>query len=290
MLINNGEGNGIVGEDHVSLRPVEQPRMARIIEVVPETTGLCSVWVEHVMPFEPGQFIMVWIPELDEKPYAISETAPGRVALLVRARGPFSTRLSAMKPGEQIGLRGPYGHGFSLKPGGVIVAGGCGIALLAPLKDRLSDAPLIFGAQSANEVIYRKRFPDARICTDDGSLGRRGFPTELLKSELDRRAVSIVYTCGPEVMMRAVFDLCESYRVECQAALERYMKCGFGICGQCACGEMLVCRDGPVFNSAALRRMEDFGRTARIKTGGRVPVQEYVKDKGCSVRATRTDS
>src|SRR5208283_2059057 len=141
--------------------------------------------------------------------------------------------------------------GFDLKSGGVIVAGGCGIALLAPLKDRLADAPLIFGAMSANEIVYRKRFPDERICTDDGSLGMRGLPTELLKAELERRAVSVVYTCGPEVMMRAVFDLCEARGVECQAALERYMKCGFGLCGQCACGEMLVCRDGPVFNSAA---------------------------------------
>jgi dihydroorotate dehydrogenase electron transfer subunit len=290
MAINNGKVNGIVGNEQASLRSVEQPRMARIVEVHPETTGLCSLWVEHVMPFQPGQFIMVWVPELDEKPYAISQAAPGRIAMLVRARGPFSTRLSGMKPGEQIGLRGPYGRGFGLKPGGVIVAGGCGIAILAPLKDRLPDAPLIFGAQSANEVVYRKRFPDARICTDDGSLGTHGLPTELLKAELDRRAVSVVYTCGPEVMMRAVFDLCEARGVECQAALERYMKCGFGVCGQCVCGEMLVCRDGPVFNSAALRRMEDFGRTARIKTGGRVSVQEYVKDKGCSVRAPGTEN
>ena len=68
------------------------------------------------------------------------------------------------------------------------------------------------------------------------------------------------------------------------------MKCGFGLCGQCSCGEMLVCRDGPVFGSEALRRMEEFGRVARLKTGGRVPVQEYVKDKGCSVRATRTEN
>jgi dihydroorotate dehydrogenase electron transfer subunit len=279
-----------VGNEKTNLRPIEQPRMMRIIEVHQETTGLCSIWVEGAIPFHPGQFIMVWVPELDEKPYAVSQTAPGRMAMLVRARGPFSTHLSGMKPGEQIGLRGPYGRGFTLKPGGVIVAGGCGMAILAPLKDRLPDAPLIFGALSANEVIYRKRFPDARICTDDGSLGVHGLPTELLKVELDRRPVSIVYTCGPEVMMRAVFDLCEARGVECEAALERYMKCGFGLCGQCACGEMLVCRDGPVFNSASLRRMEEFGRTARLKTGGRVSVQEYVKDKGCSVRVKKAEN
>jgi len=79
--------------------------------------------------------------------------------------------------------------------------------------------------------------------------------------------------------MRAIFDLCERYKVECQAALERYMKCGFGVCGQCACGEMLVCQDGPVFNSDALRRMEEFGREARLKSGRRVSIQEYADGK-----------
>ena len=107
---------------------------------------------------------------------------------------------------------------------------------------------------------------------------------------LERGEAKTVYTCGPEVMMRALFALCEEFDVECQAALERYMKCGFGICGQCVCGEMLVCRDGPVFSSDALRRMEEFGRTARLKTGGRVPVQEFLKDPGCAVPTKKAES
>lgn len=256
---------------------VEQPEMARIVESRDEAPGLRTIWLERELAVQPGRFIMVWAPGLDEKPYAVSETAPGRIALLVRRRGPFSSRLSEMRPGERVGLRGPYGRGFVPKAGGALVAGGCGIAILAPLKELLPDAPLIFGAQTAAEIIYRKRFPDARICTDDGSAGHHGLPTDLLRADLDRGGVRVVYTCGPEVMMRAVFDLCESRGVECQAALERYMKCGFGICGQCACGEMLVCRDGPVFDSDELRGMEEFGRTARLKTGGRVSIQEYAQ-------------
>ena len=81
--------------------------------------------------------------------------------------------------------------------------------------------------------------------------------------------------------MRVVFDLCEKHGVECQAALERYMKCGFGLCGQCACGDQLVCQDGPVFGSAALRRMEEFGRSARLKSGRKVPLKEYADGRSC---------
>jgi dihydroorotate dehydrogenase electron transfer subunit len=212
---------------------------------------------------------------VDEKPYTVSAVRTGRIAVTVRRRGPFSGKLIETAPGEWIGVRGPYGRGFDLRARGVIVAGGCGIATVAPLKDRAPETPLIFGAKTAEEILFRDRFPDMQVCTDDGSLGHHGFPTDLLKPVLERGEADVVYTCGPEVMMRAVFALCEQHRVECQAALERYMKCGFGVCGQCTCGDQLVCQDGPVFGSEALRRMDEFGRTARLKSGQRVTLQEY---------------
>lgn len=261
------------------MKNVEQPVMAEVVEVVEEASGLRTLWLDHAMPFEPGQFIMVWIPGVDEKPYTVSAMTGGRLAITVRQRGPFSARLIELAAGDRVGVRGPYGHGFDRKPGGVILAGGCGIATVALLKDRLPETPMIFGAKSADELIFQERFPDMEICTDDGSAGFRGFPTEWLKKRLERGGVTTVYTCGPEVMMRAVFLLCESHGVECQAALERYMKCGFGVCAQCTCGDQLVCQDGPVFSSAALRGMDEFGRTARLKSGRRVTIQEYVNGK-----------
>ena len=255
--------------------------MAHIVEVCDETRDVRTIWLDREMAFQPGQFIMVWIPGVDEKPYAISATAPGRIAMTVRRRGPFSSRLTQMRPGDALGLRGPYGKGFVMKPGGVIVSGGCGIAILAPFKDAMPDAPLICGAQTADDILFRQRFPDMQICTDDGSAGHHGFPTDLLRPMLERGEAKTVYVCGPEVMMRAVFSLCESRGVECQAALERYMKCGFGVCGQCSCGEMLVCRDGPVFDSSALRQMEEFGLKARLKSGKCVAIQEYADWRSC---------
>lgn len=260
---------------------VELPVMARVLDVRDEAEDLRTLWLDRDMAFHPGQFVMVWVPELDEKPYTVSAVRPGRVAITIRRRGVFSSRLMELRPGDQVGLRGPYGKGYVLKPGGVLVAGGCGLAVLAPLKDALPAAPLIFGAKTRGEFIFLDRFPDMLLCTDDGSAGHRGFPTDLLRPRLERGEVKVVYTCGPEIMMKAVFDLCEKHGVECQAALERYMKCGFGLCAQCTCGDQLVCLDGPVFANAALRRMEEFGRWARLKSGQKVTLQQYANGKSC---------
>ncbi len=260
---------------------VEQPVMARVMEAQDDAPELRTLWLERKMKFQPGQFVMIWIPELDEKPYAVSAQAPGHIAITVRKRGAFSTRLMEMRPGDQVGVRGPYGHGFVPKPDGAIIAGGCGLAMVATLKEAHPEMPLFFGAKTSDEVIFRDRFPDMEVCTDDGSTGYRCFPTDRLRPRLERGEFKTVYTCGPEVMMRAVFDLCEKHGVECQAALERYMKCGFGLCGQCTCGDQLVCQDGPVFDSKALRRMEEFGRSARLKSGQKVSLQDYANWRSC---------
>jgi len=254
--------------------PGEQvPRMARVTDVREEAKDVRTLRLEGTMEFQPGQFVMVWIPRLDEKPYTLSAVTAEYVEITIRRRGPFSSRLMELRPGERVGLRGPYGKGFVAQPDPIIVAGGCGLAPLAPLKDSLPDAPLICGAQTADELMFRQRFPDMQICTDDGSAGYHGFPTDLLRECLEKSRQHTVYTCGPEAMMYAVFSVCEEYAVPCQAGMERYMKCGFGVCGQCTCDDQLVCLDGPVFDSEALRRMREFGHTTRLKDGRRAFVK-----------------
>ena len=76
-------------------------------------------------------------------------------------------------------------------------------------------------------------------------------------------------------MMKKIFDICEKNDIECQASLERFMFCGFGICGSCVCDDMLVCKDGPVFNSKQLKQMKDFGRYAKLKSGKKVTLKKY---------------
>ena len=222
--------------------------------------------------FVPGQFFMVWLPRLDEKPYAVSFLGDGRVGITVQQRGPFSTALTELTPGARVGLRGPFGRGFrgaaDHDPSRVaIVGGGCGTAVLAPMARRLPGATVVQGARSANVILRPEGLGEQVVFTDDGSDGRQGFPTEWLVEQAEAGAVDAVYTCGPEVMMAAVAELCRGAGMACQAGLERYMKCGIGVCGQCECDGQRVCVEGPVFDLADLARMPSFGRRRRDKTG-----------------------
>jgi dihydroorotate dehydrogenase electron transfer subunit len=78
-------------------------------------------------------------------------------------------------------------------------------------------------------------------------------------------------------MLARVFEACERHGVECQLNLERYMRCGFGVCGACAMGKWLVCKDGPVFSSEQLRQVQDFGNGAMLKSGRAVPIKEFAE-------------
>jgi len=110
--------------------------------------------------------------------------------------------------------------------------------------------------------------------TDDGSFGHKGFCTECLLETLSSQKIDMVYCCGPEVMMKKVLDICREKGIPAEMSLERYMKCGFGVCGSC-CLEgtgWRVCRDGPVFTSEQLSKVTGFGREKRDAAGRRVNV------------------
>ena len=257
------------------------PTIYRVMENEAETDDTRVIWFGGRMSFQPGRFFMVWLPGIDEKPYAISHLADGYFGITVEKRGRFSTALCGVKKGDGVGFRGPYGRGFDAEGARLcIVAGGMGIAALARLHQADPEAPVLYGARTADEIIYRARFNEMRFFTDDGSFGEKGFPTDALPEVIDEHRIDLVYTCGPEVMMHRVFAICEEHHIECQASLERYMKCGLGLCGMCACDDRLVCRDGPVFGTELLRRLTDFGRTAMGPDGARVPLDDYFRPKG----------
>jgi len=223
---------------------------------------------------------MVWAPRVDEKPYVISYLDEDRFAITVQQRGPFSALLCSMKGGEKLGFRGPYGSGFrGIEPlaagsGSALIGGGCGMAGLRLLKEALPESTLVQGAQTKEDLVFLDRFPDQIVFTDDGSAGEKGLPTQWLSESVARGRLRQVYTCGPELMMFRVVDICRRGGVACQASLERYMKCGMGLCGQCECDGRRVCVEGPVFDAAELADMPSFGRVKRDKAGRAVDVAE----------------
>jgi dihydroorotate dehydrogenase electron transfer subunit len=228
--------------------------------------------------FLPGQMVMVWLPRLDEKPYTVSYLDEEEFGVTVVMRGEFSARLHELGPGDPVGFRGPYGRPFSppQHPArAVAVGGGCGMATLALLAEDFPSLHIIQGARNASELFFTRRFPVMELCTEDGSCGHRGVPTEVLETALAEGRYDQVYACGPELMLSSLFEVCRRHATACQFSLERYMKCGIGVCGQCDCDGMLVCRDGPVFDGEQLSRMPSFGRFARMSTGRRVSIEDY---------------
>jgi dihydroorotate dehydrogenase electron transfer subunit len=135
---------------------------------------------------------------------------------------------------------------------------------------------LAVGARTAEELLFIDRLADVsgrpvHVATDDGTAGHHGFVTDLARRVLEDGGADRVYTCGPEVMMRKVAEACWRQEVPFQASLERYMKCGVGLCDACAAGHLLVCRDGPVFDGDDLRDVPDFGAFRRGPSGERAP-------------------
>jgi dihydroorotate dehydrogenase electron transfer subunit len=259
------------------LQKNDLPRVLPISKVVKEGKNQLSVFVKCNDPANPGQFYMLWIPGIDAKPFAISYHKKGELGFTSSAIGPFTKEFAKLKKGDKIGLLGPYGNSFSIKKNACIVAGGIGISSVSTLIDKLKGSTIIYGARSKNHLVFLKRYKNKKlnVTTDDGSYGIKGFTTNVLEKLLKEGKIKIVYTCGPEIMMKKVLELCNKYKVECEASLERYMSCAFGICGKCMINDKIVCIDGPIFNSKQLSNMSEFGKFARLKTGKKVTIKEY---------------
>lgn len=265
----------------------EQPIILKIDKIIDESDDTKTFMFNHELAYDTGQFIMVWLPGIDEKPFAVSYFGSDFFGFSVLARGIFTKHMHSLKVGDRVGIRRPFGKGFSvpdnIKTGrktACIIGGGCGMASLATLIDKLIHNPnreviIINGAPTKSKLLFPNRFKDMVIFTEDGSAGKKGYPTDALEDLHKKHRFGIIYTCGPEIMMFKVYKFCKENNIQCEASLERYMKCGIGICGQCVCDGQMVCKDGPVFNSQALDNMNDFGTYSLLKSGRKVSIKDY---------------
>jgi dihydroorotate dehydrogenase electron transfer subunit len=220
---------------------------------------------------QPGQFYMLaaerdWGGE-DGRPYlprafSYARAREGELAFLLEAIGPGTDRLARLTLGEGLWATGPLGIGFTAPERGrpLLVGGGIGTAPLLCWRDRLGAATTtLLGFRSEAHAAATSLFPGATLATDDGSVGRCAFVTELLREELDRDAAATVYACGPPPMLEAVRALCAEREVPAQLAMESGMACGFGACMGCVVatrdGYLRLCVDGPVVGADRLERV-----------------------------------
>jgi dihydroorotate dehydrogenase electron transfer subunit len=258
------------------------PQTVRINEIRDETRTIRTFVLDAEVPeAEPGQFVMLWLPGVDEKPMSIA--CPTPLTVTVARVGPFSTTLHQRKVGDRVGWRGPYGRGFSLheRRSAMLVSGGCGVGpnyfLATQAIERGIPTTVALGARTFLDLPYGEQFRalevDLILATDDGSLGYRGYVTDAISGFGIRDSGFGIYACGPEPMLVAIHRLCRERGIPGQLSVERYMKCGFGLCGQCALDGLLVCQDGPVFDAEQLDGLRDFGHVHRSATGRRLPIR-----------------
>lgn len=239
----------------------------------------------------PGQFVMLHLkhhhPVLLPRPFSIhrllkppSDPAAG-IEIIYKVVGTVTRRLARCSTGEQLGLVGPLGRGFTVEPHFrqvILAGGGMGIAPLYFLAQHLLQcspqitATVFLGGRSEADVIalqaFRALHLPVRITTEDGSLGQQCLLTHPLEQLLtDFSRPDVIYACGPTGMLVCIADLSTRYELPCQVSMETMMACGLGACLGCACpvsngnGYLHVCCDGPVIDAKQI----DFGRmTAQV--------------------------
>ena len=254
------------------------PLVTKIIETKNENSRIKTIKFEYDKKITPGQFYMIWIPGVDEIPMSVSYIDKNIKGITFRKIGEATNALFNLKKGDKIGARGPYGTGFKLNGKKILfVGGGTGVAMLAPvieeaIKKKLN-LKVIIGAKTKNELFFEKRIKETGaelfISTDDGTYGTKGFTTDIAEDIIKKNHFDLILTCGPELMMKKLMDI--SKDIDFQASLERFMKCGFGICGQCCIGDGIrVCTEGPIFNEKTLKKIQDFGIFKRDASGKKI--------------------
>lgn len=202
----------------------------------------------------PGQFVMVNVPGYEEIPLSLS--SPNSVT--VKAVGETTERLVKAEEGMYVGIRGAFGNAFSPSKSALIVAGGIGIAPLKYLYDYLqkcnAKVSVIYGDRTSQNLFWIDKFDKITITTEDGTLGLKGTVIDALSLEnLDE--FEKIYVCGSEGMLRATYEFLKERDAldKAEFSLERFMRCGLGVCGSCVVENGLrVCTDGPVFKASDL--------------------------------------
>lgn len=258
-----------------------RPIRAQVLELVPETPTIKTLKMSPAEPlgFQTGQFVELTVPGVGEAPFTPSSQPEVKDTLEVSVMnvGRVTERIHALKPGDIVGLRGPFGNGYPMEEFRgkevLVVGGGCGFA---PLRSLMYEffrrsgelKKLLFrgGCRSSRDFLYRKEIEgwagrsdiDIALTVDEADgdwQGHVGVVTTILDGlDMDTRQ-GLAVVCGPPVMMkfatRKLLDLGFAEN-RIYVSMEKNMSCGFGKCGHCRLGTYYTCKDGPVFRFDAI--------------------------------------
>ncbi len=203
----------------------------------------------------PGQFINIKLEgKFLRRPISVCDFEENRITIIYKSVGQGTEQMSEMTSGGKLDVLVGLGNGYDLKKSGdspLLIGGGAGVPPMYYLARKLTaegkKVTAVLGFNTEDEVFGEAEFKalgvETYVCTADGSYGKKGFVTDIMK-ELD---YSYFYTCGPEPMLRAIDGIAVTSG---QFSFEERMGCGFGACMGCSCktkyGNKRICRDGPV--------------------------------------------
>lgn len=234
---------------------------SQIVSNVEISDGIFKMVVEDRNEIKAGQFYMLknygttFLP----RPISICEKDEETITFVYAVVGNGTREFAKLEKGDKIYLTGPLGNGFDVETQRekiALVAGGIGTAPMVETAKKIrSNNPntIIDVFVGFRDDIYlieelKKYADNVIITTNSGKHGHKGFVTEVLKPE----EYNEVLCCGPEVMMKAVIQLCKKTNTKVYVSMEKHMACGVGACLVCTCktkdGHKRTCKDGPVFD------------------------------------------
>jgi len=271
------------------MKTIYTPEMANVNKVIPQTEKETLFEIElserKTLGHKPGQFVQVSVFGVGEAPISVSSApAPDRATfeLCVRRVGNVTGALLDSKPGDKIGIRGPFGNGFDLNyfkgKDMLFIAAGLG---LVPLRSFIQEVLghragygrvyILYGCKNPQELLFKQeleswegmegiQYLNTVDIADDKWMGNVGVITTLIpKIDFDPGKTQAVIV-GPPIMYRFVIKELIARRLpekNIWVSLERKMKCGVGKCGHCQMNQLYVCQDGPVFNLSKIRNIPE---------------------------------
>ncbi len=264
------------------------PHIAVIEKVIDETPGVRTFHfnfkdekLRAEFAFDSGQFGEYSVFGIGEAPFCISSSPTRRdhLEFVVQRVGRVTNALHRLGVGAEIGFRGPYGNSFPMnfpeEKNLIFVGGGIGLAPLRSLiwnvldnRNKYKKIDIIYGARSPSDLCFKydleawnkDKTVDMVTTVDKGDeswTGREGFVPQVLEQVAPSAQNAVAIVCGPPIMIRFTFPVLEKLGFapeQMLTTLEKRMKCGIGKCGRCNIGNLYVCRDGPVFTYAQIKK------------------------------------
>jgi NAD(P)H-flavin reductase len=271
----------------VAFQPV--PAVIATIDETVADNHLFTFRLSEPISVAPGQFVELSIPGVGAFPVSTAAHPGGATfQACIRRAGRVTSALYRLGEGATVGIRGPFGQGFPLEAfagrDALLVAGGLGMAPLRALlqallgeRERVGEIILLYGSRDPGALLFRDELQGlaaagtikVRFSVDfatelpwstDAYVCRIGLVTELLRDLRFVPEKTVAAVCGPPSLYGCVLEDLARLGIDPErifATLERRMQCGVGQCCHCVTAGVFVCRQGPVFSLAELRKMEN---------------------------------